>query len=72
MKFTPYSCYGTQSAGKVKRFFSSPQCTEWLWGAAVVLSTGVKGPVREANHSPPASAEIKNSGAIPPLPHMFS
>jgi hypothetical protein len=32
------------------------------------LSPGVKGPGREADHSPPTSAEIKNGGAIPPLP----
>jgi hypothetical protein len=31
---------------------------------------GVKRSEREARHSPPSSAEIKNSGAIPPLPHM--
>jgi hypothetical protein len=27
---------------------------------------------READHSPPSSAEVKNGGAIPPLPHMSS
>jgi hypothetical protein len=26
----------------------------------------------EANLSPPSSAEVKNDGAIPPLPHKFS
>jgi hypothetical protein len=26
--------------------------------------------MREADHSPPSSAEVKNDGAIPPLPHM--
>jgi hypothetical protein len=31
-------------------------------------SPGVKRPVREPDHSPPASAEVKNDGAIPPLP----
>jgi hypothetical protein len=31
---------------------------------------GVKRPMREADHSPPTSAEVKNDGAIPPLPHM--
>jgi hypothetical protein len=54
------------------RDFSLLQCLERLWGAAAVLSTGVKGPVREVDHSPPVSAEVKNSGAIPPLPHMSS
>jgi hypothetical protein len=32
----------------------------------------VKRPEREADHSPPSSAEVKNGGAIPPLPHMYS
>jgi hypothetical protein len=29
---------------------------------------GVKRPVPEADYSPPSSAEVKNCGAIPPLP----
>jgi hypothetical protein len=29
---------------------------------------GVKRPQREANHSPPTSAEVKYGGTIPPLP----
>jgi hypothetical protein len=33
------------------------------------LSLGVKRPRREADHSPPSSAEVKRiRGAIPPLP----
>jgi hypothetical protein len=32
----------------------------------------VKQPEREADHSPPSSAEVKNDGAIPPLPHISS
>jgi hypothetical protein len=35
----------------------------------VAVSPGVKQPEREADHSPPSSAEVKNHGAIPPLPH---
>jgi hypothetical protein len=31
-------------------------------------SLGLKGPGREADHSPPSSAEVKKSGALPPLP----
>jgi hypothetical protein len=31
---------------------------------------GVKRPVREADNSPPSAAEVKDGGAIPPLPHM--
>jgi hypothetical protein len=36
------------------------------------LSSGVKRPGREADQSPRFSAEVKNGGAIPPLPHMSS
>jgi hypothetical protein len=32
----------------------------------------VKRQEREADHSPPSSAEVKNGGAIRPLPHMSS
>jgi hypothetical protein len=32
----------------------------------------VKRPGHEADHSPPSSAEVRNDGAIPPLPHTFS
>jgi hypothetical protein len=32
----------------------------------------VKRPGFEADHSPPASAEVKDGGAIPPLSHMSS
>jgi hypothetical protein len=35
------------------------------------LSPGVKRTGREADHSPPTSAKVKNGGAIPPLPHAF-
>jgi hypothetical protein len=42
---------------------------QWVRGA---LSPGVKRPGREADHSPPSSAEVKNGGAIPPLPNMSS
>jgi hypothetical protein len=31
---------------------------------------GVEQPGREADHSPPSRTEVKNSEAIPPLPHM--
>jgi hypothetical protein len=32
------------------------------------VSLGVKGQGREADHTPPSSAEVKNGGVIPPLP----
>jgi hypothetical protein len=38
------------------------------WG----LYPGVELPGREADHSPASSAEVKNGGAIPPLPLMSS
>jgi hypothetical protein len=34
----------------------------------VILSPGVKRPGREPHHSPPSIAEVKNGGAIHPLP----
>jgi hypothetical protein len=33
---------------------------------------GTKRPLREPNHSSPASAKVKNFGAIPPLLHTYS
>jgi hypothetical protein len=33
---------------------------------------GLNRPGREADHSPPSSAEIKNGGCTPPLPHSSS
>jgi hypothetical protein len=36
------------------------------------LSLGVKRLGRESDNSPPSSAEVKNGGAIPPLPNMSS
>jgi hypothetical protein len=34
-------------------------------------SPGVKLQGHQTDHSPPSRAEIKNVGAIPPLPHVF-
>jgi hypothetical protein len=36
--------------------------------ATYPMGTGVTRLWREADHSPPSSAEVKNGGAIPPLP----
>jgi hypothetical protein len=36
------------------------------------ISSGLKRPGREAHKSPPPSAEVKNDGAITPLPHKSS
>jgi hypothetical protein len=42
---------------------------QWVPGA---LSPRVTRQGREADHSPPTSAVVKNVEAIPPLPHMSS
>jgi hypothetical protein len=60
-----------------ERFLSSPRRPNRLWGPPSLLSNGyrwrfppgVKRPGREADHLPPSSAEVKNGGAIPPLPN---
>jgi hypothetical protein len=36
------------------------------------VSSGVRRPGCEADHSLPSSAEVKNGGAVPPVPHMSS
>jgi hypothetical protein len=36
------------------------------------LQPGVKRQGRDADHSPPSSAEVKNGGALTPLPHTSS
>jgi hypothetical protein len=42
---------------------------QWVLCAS---SPGVKRPGREADHSPPSSAEVKKGGGISPLPpHVF-
>jgi hypothetical protein len=41
--------------------------TQWVPGA---VSPGVKPQGPEANNSAPSNAEVKNDGAIPPLPNM--
>jgi hypothetical protein len=58
--------------------FSVLQCPDRLWGSPRLLfnrysglSQVVKLPRCEVDHTPPSSAEVKNSGTIPPLPHMF-
>jgi hypothetical protein len=51
-----------------QEILSSPQCPDRLWGppsGGEALPPGVKRPGREADHSPPSSAEFKSGGAIP-------
>jgi hypothetical protein len=69
-------------SGKMMRIicYYVPQRPDRLWGPLNLLSNGYRGalsprlkrPGREADHSPPSSAEVKNGGAIPPLPYMSS
>jgi hypothetical protein len=42
---------------------------QWVPGT---ISPGIKRAGREADHSPPSSAEDKNGRSIPPLPHTSS
>jgi hypothetical protein len=42
---------------------------QWVSG---LLSLGVKRLGREVDRSSPSSVEVKNGGAIPPLPHIYS
>jgi hypothetical protein len=63
---------GSIPGGKTDFFFSSLSRPYRLWNAIqripAALSPGVKRPAREADHSPPSSAEVRKYGAIPPLP----
>jgi hypothetical protein len=59
--------------------FSSPQQPDQLWAnpASYTMDTGsislgVKRQGRETDRSTPSSAEVKNGGAIPLLPHTSS
>jgi hypothetical protein len=67
---------------KIKVSFSRDNSVNWFpmgWTAAILLAVGAEfvlfspahkpavGPGREANHSRPSSAEIKNTGALPPV-----
>jgi hypothetical protein len=42
---------------------------QWVSGS---LSLGVKRLGHETDHLPPSNAEVKNGGAIPSLPNMYS
>jgi hypothetical protein len=72
--------YGRGStAGGDMIFFSALQCPDRLRGPPSLqsnyyqgLSPQKKRPVREADRSPPSSAEVENTGAIPLLPHTSS
>jgi hypothetical protein len=67
--------YGTIPGGDWE-FFSSPPRPERFWSPPSLLSNGyrealplgAKGPRREANHSPPSSAEVKNAWSYTSTP----
>jgi hypothetical protein len=62
------------------QYFFTPQRPDRLWGPPsflsnvlpAVLSPGLKRQEHEADHSPAFIAEVRNTRAIPPLPHMIS
>jgi hypothetical protein len=65
--------------GSGKRFYSTPQRPDRLWAHPSTSPMGTGGSFpggkaagREADHSPLSSAEVKNGGAVPPLPHTSS
>jgi hypothetical protein len=71
--------YGLEGWGSIPirgKFFSSPPALRPTvpviqlspWG----LSSEIKRPGHESDHSPPSSAKFKNAGAIPPSPYMSS
>jgi hypothetical protein len=76
--YVSYSSRGSNpSRGKITFFTSASRpavgptqpLNQWLRGP---LSPGVKRPGHEAYDSPPSSAEVKNDGTIPQIPHMSS
>jgi hypothetical protein len=70
---------GGVSVPETKKFLSTPQRSNRLWGPSILLSNAylglfslkVKQPGCEAENSPLPSAEVKNGRGIPPLPHIF-
>jgi hypothetical protein len=73
--------YGLADRGSItsrgKRFYSPPYSSNRFWGPPSLLYnvtgalfSGVKRQGREADHSPPSSAEVKNVGVISSLSHM--
>jgi hypothetical protein len=74
-----FVCSAGSIPGRGKKFFFTPQHPDRLWSPRSLLSNGmgalsqgIKQPKREADHSAPSSADVKNGGAIPPLTHMSS
>jgi hypothetical protein len=57
------------SLATASRLALQPMQSPIQW-VPLALSPGIKRALREADYSPPSSAEINN--AIPPRPHTFS
>jgi hypothetical protein len=64
---------------KGKRFPSSPEVSDWLWGSRSFYQEGaggggvVKRPEAEGDHSPPSNAEAKFAWShIPTPPYVFN
>jgi hypothetical protein len=55
---------------KVQTGFAAPQAP--LQRILVALSSGVKQPGRETDHSPSSITVVKNGEAVTPLPHTHS
>jgi hypothetical protein len=58
--------------GKIVLISVTSKTSSGACPASCPIRTGWISPRREADHSSPTSAEVKNGGAIPPLPHMSS
>jgi hypothetical protein len=77
---TGYEVDGQSSKSGGGTIFSFPQRPDRLRDPPSLLSQWVPGAIspwvkllgHEADHSPPSSAEVKNGGAVPQLPHMSS
>jgi hypothetical protein len=78
---TGYGLYDQEVVVRVpigSRIFFFPRCPRPALGptqpqiqwASREISLAVKRPRGEAEHSPPSRAEVKNDGAIPPLPYV--
>jgi hypothetical protein len=75
---TSYGLDGRGSIpGRGMQFITTPYRPDQPLGLPIQwilsdLSPGVKRPEREADHLPPSSAEVRNGGAITPLPNTSS
>jgi hypothetical protein len=57
--------------GKIFLFYITSRLALGPTQPPIQWVSGVKQLGGEVDHSPPSSAEVKNGGSIPPLPHVF-